>query len=140
MKICIRKEPNGSIYLDKTALQRFDEKVLKEPPYNYSFVEVDKEDFEQSDFNDDLTFSIEKYNARKLKKNALAELEQLKKWFDDTYQYKEQKYRRLRTLNKLCDDGSNPEEKLIELYHTAEMYRLEIQRLEEVNDDKGIDY
>ena len=73
MKIAIRKEPNGSIYIDKTALQRFDEETLKQPPYNYSFVEVEKEDCEPSDFNDDLTFSTEKYNARKLntQKNAL---------------------------------------------------------------------
>lgn len=73
MIIAIRKEPNGSTYIDKTALQRFDEGTLKQPPYNYSFVEVKKEDFEQSDFNDDLTFSLEKYNARKLntQKNAL---------------------------------------------------------------------
>lgn len=69
MKIAIRKEQNGSIYIDKTALQRFDEEVLKQPPYNYSFVEVEKEDFEPYDFNDDLTFSIEKYNERK--QNAL---------------------------------------------------------------------
>ena len=73
MIIAIRKEPNGSTYIDKTALQRFDEGTLKQPPYNYSFVEVEKEDFEQSDFNDDLTFSLETYNARKLntQKNAL---------------------------------------------------------------------
>ena len=66
MKIAIRKEQNGLIYIDKTALQKFNEETLKQPPYNYSFVEVNKEDFEQSDFNDDLTFSIEKYNTRKL--------------------------------------------------------------------------
>ena len=73
MIIAIRKEPNGSTYIDKTALKRFDEVTLKQPPYNYSFVEVDKEDCEPYDFNYDLTFSIEKYNARKLntQKNAL---------------------------------------------------------------------
>ena len=73
MKIAIRKEQNGLIYIDKTALQRFDEETLKQSPYNYTFVDVDKEDFEQYDFNDDLTFNIEKYNARKLnaKKDTL---------------------------------------------------------------------
>lgn len=65
MKIAIRKEPNGSIYIDKTALQRLDEETLKQPPYNYSFVEVEKDDCESCDFNDDLTFNIEKYNTRK---------------------------------------------------------------------------
>lgn len=65
MKIAIRKELNGGIYIDKTALNRFDEKTLKQPPYNYSFVEVDEKDCESSDFNDDLTFNLDKYNARK---------------------------------------------------------------------------
>lgn len=67
MKICIRKEPNGSYYVDKTAINRFTPAVLQQPPYNFSFVEVPLEDFENSDFNDDLTFSIEKYNQRKNK-------------------------------------------------------------------------
>lgn len=73
MKIAIKKEQNGLIYIDKTALQKFNEETLKQPPYNYSFVEVEKEDFEPYDFNDDLTFSLKKYNARKLnaQKDAL---------------------------------------------------------------------
>lgn len=65
MEICIRKEPNGLIYISKTALNRFDKATLRQPPYNFSFVQVDKEDFVSSDFNDDLSFSLEKYNARK---------------------------------------------------------------------------
>lgn len=71
---------------------------------------------------------------------AKIRIEEIKQWFNIEYTKLEQKYRRLRTLNKPCDDGSNPEEKLLELYNNAEAYRLEIQRLEEVNDDKGIDY
>lgn len=71
MKIAIRKESNGLIYVDKTALSRFEEETLKRPPYNYSFVEVEQEDFEPSDFNDDLTFSLDKYNARKQKENSI---------------------------------------------------------------------
>ena len=71
MKIAIRKEPNGLIYIDKTAFERFDEEILKQPPYNYSFIEVEREDFETSDFNDDLTFNIDKYNDRKKKENAV---------------------------------------------------------------------
>ena len=73
MRIAIRKEPNGSTYIDKTALQRFDEGTLKQPPYNYSFVEVEKEDCEACDFNDDLSFNIEKYNKRK-ENNELEDL------------------------------------------------------------------
>ena len=65
MKIAIRKEQNGVIYIDKTALSKINEETLKQPPYNYSFVEVDKEDCEACDFNDDLSFNIEKYNKRK---------------------------------------------------------------------------
>lgn len=71
---------------------------------------------------------------------AQERISELKLWFDTEYTKQEQKYRRLRTLNKLCDDGSSPETKLLELYNNAEVYRLEIQRLEEVNNDKGIDY
>ena len=74
------------------------------------------------------------------KEKAQAQINELKLWFDTEYTKQEQKYRRLRTLNKLCDDGSNPESKLLELYNLAEQKRLEIQQLEEVNDDKGIDY
>lgn len=71
---------------------------------------------------------------------AIKKIEKLRLWFDTEYTKQEQKYRRLRTLSKLCDDGSNPEIKLRELYILAEQKRLEIQQLEEVNDDKGIDY
>lgn len=53
----------------------------------------------------------------------------IKYWFNIEYTKLEQKYRRLRTLNKLCDDGSNPETKLLELYNMAEEKRLEIKRL-----------
>lgn len=67
MEICIRKETNGLIYIDKNSLNRIGKAALRQPPYNFSFVEVDKEDFVSSDFNDDLSFSLEKYNARKLK-------------------------------------------------------------------------
>lgn len=60
---------------------------------------------------------------------AQIQITELKHWFDTEYTKLEQKYRRLRTLNKLCDDGSNPETKLLELYNMAEEKRLEIQRL-----------
>ena len=64
MKIAIRKEPEGNIYIDKTFLERFAEEQLEE--YDYTLVEVDDKylDCESFDFNDDLTFNIEKYNAR----------------------------------------------------------------------------
>ena len=83
MFIAIRKEPNGSIYMDKNIYSRtqevqdengnitiqplFTDETLSKPPYNYTKVEIADvySDCQSSDFNDDLTFSIEKYNARK---------------------------------------------------------------------------
>ena len=83
MFIAIRKEPNGSLYMDKEIYSRtqevqdeqgnittqplFSDKELAQPPYNYTKVEIDNQysDCQASDFNDDLSFNIEKYNARK---------------------------------------------------------------------------
>lgn len=87
MIIAIRKEPNGSLYMDKEIYSRtqevqdeqgnittqplFSDETLSKPPYNYTKVEIDDKysDCQSSDFNDDLTFSIEKYNARKQKQD-----------------------------------------------------------------------
>lgn len=87
MIIAIRKEPNGSLYMDKDiysrtqevqdengnieVVQMFTDEELSQPPYNYTKVEIDDvySDCQASDFNDDLTFSIEKYNARKQKQD-----------------------------------------------------------------------
>lgn len=64
----------------------------------------------------------------------------LKVWFDYYYSQKEQKYRRLHTLGLKCDDGSEPIEKLKELYREAEEKRKEIQRLEQGGDENGTLY
>ena len=87
MFIAIRKEPNGSLYMDKDIYSRtheiqdekgnielvpmFTDEELAQPPYNYTKVEINDvySDCQASDFNDDLTFSIEKYNARKQKQD-----------------------------------------------------------------------
>lgn len=58
------------------------------------------------------------------------ELNELLKWFDLDYARKEQKFRRLRTLNLLCDDGVEPYDALIKLYNDAEIKRKRIQELE----------
>ena len=55
----------------------------------------------------------------------------LKNWFDTTYRYKYEKYTRLIALNKLDDDGIDPNEKLLALYEEAEDTRRQIQELEE---------
>ena len=83
MFVAIRKEPNGSLYMDKEIYSRtqevqdeqgnittqplFTDETLSQPPYNYTKVEIDDKysDCQASDFNEDLTFNLEKYNARK---------------------------------------------------------------------------
>ena len=83
MKIAIRKEPNGSLYMDKEIYSRtqevrdengnitiqplFTDETLSQPPYNYTKVAIDDKysDCQASDFNNDLTFNVEKYNVRK---------------------------------------------------------------------------
>ena len=69
MEILIRKEPNGTIYLDKTNAMYFETLHISEAPYNFTKTTIpnDCSDCEPNDFNDDLTFSIDKYNARKEK-------------------------------------------------------------------------
>ena len=78
MEICIREN-----YIDKTALTRthivvdedgkeheelmYKREDLVKPPYNYRIVEIDDNysDCVASDFNQDLSFSIDKYKSRK---------------------------------------------------------------------------
>lgn len=78
MEICIREN-----YIDKTALTRthivvdedgkeheelmYRREDLVKPPYNYKIVEIDDKyaDCMASDFNQDLSFSIDKYKSRK---------------------------------------------------------------------------
>ena len=96
MFIAIRKEPNGTLYIDKEIYSRtqevqdeqgnittqplFSDKTLSHPPYNYTKVEIDDKysDCQASDFNDDLTFSIEKFNARKQKQDNENRIAQIK--------------------------------------------------------------
>lgn len=78
MEICIREN-----YIDKTALTKthiiidedgkeheelmYRREDLVKPPYNYKIVEIDDKyaDCVASDFNEDLSFSIDKYMSRK---------------------------------------------------------------------------
>ena len=86
MEICIRKENENQIYIDKTALNRFSKEELAQPPYNFTFIEVEKEDCEASDFNDDLTFNIEKYNARKLAESNAERIIEIKERLNELSQ------------------------------------------------------
>ena len=80
MIIGIKKLENGLLFLDKcrynivfprnkmgSTNRVYTDEELSQPPYNYTKVEIDDKysDCQESDFNNDLTFSIEKYNARK---------------------------------------------------------------------------
>lgn len=58
------------------------------------------------------------------------ELHMLHNWFCTYYLEHEPKYRRFIDLDKLCDDGSNPKDKLMELQLEAEVKRKRIQELE----------
>lgn len=101
MKIAVRKEPNGSIYIDKNVYndERFSERVLSSPPYNYVKVEIDDiyTDCIGVDFDDDLTFNIDKYNLRINKVKYVEELEELTKWFEE-YDNQVKQYERCKRL------------------------------------------
>lgn len=64
MKIAIRREPNGNIYIDKKLRSDIN---YTEVPYNFKIIDIGEEyiDCQGSDFTDDLTFSIEKYISRR---------------------------------------------------------------------------
>lgn len=66
----------------------------------------------------------------KKKLSAQKEIITLKEWFESEYSYKEQKFRRLISLNKLDDDGIDAKTKLTDLYIEAESKRTKIQMLE----------
>lgn len=66
------------------------------------------------------------------------EITLLRYWFDTYYQAHEQKYRRFIELGIKCDDGSEPKDKLKDLYEEAETKRKRIQELEiEIGENNG---
>lgn len=69
------------------------------------------------------------------KELAQQEIKELKQWFDINYTQHEQKYRRLHSLGKLTDVGTNPYDDLITLYNEAEIKRARIQELERLLSD-----
>ena len=73
------KELVHFVYVTKRVVT---DEQLSQPPYNYTKIQIDDKysDCISSDFNDDLTFSVEKYNARKQKekkRNYKREVERL---------------------------------------------------------------
>lgn len=78
MKICVREN-----YIDTSALNRIDEKLLKKPPYNFQIVEIpdDKLDCQFEDFEikrKKFVFSEEKYELRKNIVLAYKKIDELK--------------------------------------------------------------
>lgn len=96
MFIVIRKEPNGTLYIDKEIYSKtkevadkngnitiqplFTDEQLSQPPYNYTKVEIADiyNDCIGTDFNEDLTFNVEKYNARKEKEKNQIRIAEIK--------------------------------------------------------------
>lgn len=70
MIIAVRKEPNGKIYINKNLRDEID---YTQPPYNFKLIEIDDIylDCVGTDFNEDLSFSVDKYNARKEKESVI---------------------------------------------------------------------
>lgn len=68
MIVAVRKEPNGSIYIDND-IERLGEdlRLYTLPPYNYTLIELDikYKDCIGEDFNEDLTFNPVKFSTRK---------------------------------------------------------------------------
>lgn len=65
------------------------------------------------------------------------EYDNLVNWFNTHYSKNEQKYRRLHSLGKLTDEGTNPYDELIKLYKVAETKRARIQELERLLSDSS---
>lgn len=137
MIIAIRKEPNGSLYMDKEIYSRtqevqdeqgnktiqplFDDETLSKPPYNYTKVEIDDKysDCIGVDFNEDLTFNVDKYNARKQKEIIIPRIAELKRLLAS------QDYQTIKYMQ-----GELTEEKFNEVKKQCKEWRDEINALE----------
>ena len=78
MFIAVRKELNGSIYFDKDFFKRYNDTELDKYKYTKAYIPDNVTDIQSSDFNDNLTFNIDKYNARiekEQEERAIAEYE-----------------------------------------------------------------
>lgn len=145
MIIAIRKEPNGSLYMDKDIFSRtqevqdengnieivpmFTDEELAQPPYNYTKVEIDDtySDCQASDFDKDLTFNLEKYNARKQKEISEPRIRELKQLLA-SQDYKTIKYMQ----------GELTEEEFSEVKAQCKSWRDEINKLEQEQVKNGL--
>lgn len=80
MDILIRKENNGSIYLDKKNSIYFESLGMDKTPYNYKKITLDDKysDCEPYDFNEDLSFNPVKYQTRKTIELSKQKIEEFK--------------------------------------------------------------
>lgn len=85
MFIAVRKELNGNMYFDVNFFKRFTDADLKK--YNFTKVEipqmVDINKVYSTDFNDDLTFNIVKYQSRLRKEEINIKIKELKTKLED---------------------------------------------------------
>lgn len=125
----------GRLVQDKLFIRHIDKveeqghyETIKEYPNGGKDVKwiVDKEAVDEQDEYEDIMVFIP-YTTTEL---AVIELQENKNWYNVYYTEHEQKYRRLQTLGKLTDEGTNPHEELIKLYEEAEIRRARIQELE----------
>lgn len=125
--IAIRKEKTGSLYMDKHFFDRFAEEDLE--TYGYTNVEA-PEDCDVSDFNDDLTFSEEKYNQRKGREVNAERLNALENWFNYYFDKQIIQSQWQENFKVSHDDYFNKDyENIDELKAQAEIVRQEIKNL-----------
>lgn len=118
MKIAVRIEPNGSTYIDKNLRPEID---YTKPPYNFTIKTIDDKysDCNDNDF-DGLEFSVEKYNARKIREINEPIIAQLKQNLDNT-DYQAIKFA----------EGRMTAEKYAPIGEQRQAWRDEINRLEQ---------
>lgn len=118
MEIAVRIEPNGRAYITKNLLPEIDYTL---PPYNFTIITIDEKyaDCEGSDFNG-LEFSVEKYNARKIRETNLPIILQLKQNLANT-DYQAIKYA----------EGRMTAEEYAPIGEQRQAWRDEINRLEQ---------
>lgn len=148
MFIAIRKEPNGSIYIDKNIYndERFTEKILSQPPYNYTKIEIDDKyrDCDSIDFDENLTFNVNKYNLRVNKVKYEKELIELDKWFKE-YDNQAKQYERCKRLGIKFDKDMEELDKQAEINakRTSELKELldkEVSNVKNTQDSEDSGY
>lgn len=77
MKIAVRKETNGSIYIDKDLRPEINYTM---PPYNFTIKEIEDiyKDCESTDFDENLNFNVQSYLNRKTKETTINRINELK--------------------------------------------------------------